>query len=279
MKILIVKTEGVRHLENEGKRVVITGGTSGIGKEATKMFAENGYSVVFTGRSTDKADALLLELTSIGLENVYFFQADMSKEEDVAKLYEFTNKTIGGCDVLVNNAGLFIGGLVHETKIEDWNRLFDTNVKAIYLTSKYFIPEMIRSNSGAIVNTSSISGLSGEYNMTAYCATKGAVSNLTRAMALDYADKGIRVNAVCPGATDTPMFMTGATEEVINSFSKVFPPGRVGKAKEVAEAIFFLASEKASFINGVNLPVEGGLTAHSGQPKQEKNQLSGGIVL
>jgi meso-butanediol dehydrogenase/(S,S)-butanediol dehydrogenase/diacetyl reductase len=131
---------------------------------------------------------------------------------------------------------------------------------------------MLKNKKGAIVNTSSISGMLGEYNMAAYCATKGAVGNLTRAMALDYADCGIRVNAVCPGATKTPMFMTGTSPALMKRFEAVFPPRRIGLPEEVAEAIAFLASDNASFINGVLLPVDGGISAHSGQPRQDKNE-------
>ena len=131
---------------------------------------------------------------------------------------------------------------------------------------------MLKNKKGAIVNTSSISGTLGEYNMAAYCATKGAINNLTRAMALDYADGGIRVNAVCPGATRTPMFMSGTSPELLKRFEQVFPPRRIGLPEEVAEAIAFLASDEASFVNGMLLPVDGGISAHSGQPRQDKDQ-------
>ncbi|MGD9290351.1 MAG: SDR family oxidoreductase, partial [Desulfobacterales bacterium] len=142
----------------------------------------------------------------------------------------------------------------------------------IYLMCRHFLPQMLAKGKGAVINNSSVSGLRGEYNMAAYTATKGAVSNLTRSMALDYADQGIRVNCVCPSATRTPMFLTGSTDEIIEAFNAVFPPRRVGEPEEVANLIVFLASDEASFLNGLNVPVDGGLLSHSGQPRQMKEE-------
>ncbi|MGA2547673.1 MAG: SDR family oxidoreductase [Rectinemataceae bacterium] len=255
------------------KVTVITGGSRGIGESIVRVFLREGARVVFTNPNEQNGVAMMKALEKEGLaKNARYCKADISKEADVQALVAFVTKTFGDCEVLCNNAGIFVGGAAHETSLEDWNRLFAVNVTGLYLCCKHFIPAMLKNKKGAIVNTSSISGMLGEYNMAAYCATKGAVGNLTRAMALDYADCGIRVNAVCPGATKTPMFMTGTSPALMKRFEAVFPPRRIGLPEEVAEAIAFLASDNASFINGVLLPVDGGISAHSGQPRQDKNE-------
>jgi meso-butanediol dehydrogenase/(S,S)-butanediol dehydrogenase/diacetyl reductase len=255
----------------EGKITVVSGGTSGIGEECVRLFARRGARVVFTGTSEKKAAVVLEALEKEGLDKaVRFCRTDISREADVRALAGFVQKTFGDCEVLCNNAATFVGGAAHEITPEDWNRLFAVNVTGTWLCCRYFVPGMLKNRKGAIVNTASISGLMGEYNMAAYCATKGAVISLTQSMALDYADAGIRVNAVCPGATRTPMFMTGTSSELMKRFEAIFPPRRIGLPREVAEAIVFLASDEASFINGVLLPVDGGITAHTGQPRQDK---------
>jgi meso-butanediol dehydrogenase/(S,S)-butanediol dehydrogenase/diacetyl reductase len=257
----------------EGKITVVSGGTSGIGEECVRLFARRGARVVFTGTSEKKAAVVLEALKKEGLDKaVRFCRTDISREADVRALVEFVRSAFGECEVLCNNAATFVGGAAHEITPENWARLFAVNVTGTWLCCRYFLPGMLKNRKGAIVNTASISGLMGEYNMAAYCATKGAIISLTRSMALDYADAGIRVNAVCPGATRTPMFMTGTSPELLKRFEAIFPPRRIGLPKEVAEAVVFLASDEASFINGVLLPVDGGITAHTGQPRQDKNQ-------
>jgi meso-butanediol dehydrogenase/(S,S)-butanediol dehydrogenase/diacetyl reductase len=257
----------------KGKVVVVSGGTSGIGEECVRLFARRGAKVVFTGTSEKKAAAVLESLNKEGIAgDVRFHKTDISREADVRALVDFVKAAFGDCEVLCNNAAIFIGGEVHETSLEDWNRIFAVNVVGTYLCCRYFLPGMLKNHRGAIVNTASISGLLGEYNMAAYVATKGAINSLTRAMALDYADSGIRANAVCPGATRTPMFMSGTSPELMRKFEAIFPPRRIGLPEEVAEAIIFLASDEARFVNGVLLPVDGGITAHSGQPRQDKGK-------
>lgn len=260
-------------MEFKGKTVVITGGTSGIGEATVKLFVQRGANVVFTGTNEAKGKRVSEEVKKLSVPGkALFFESDVSKEEDVKALVEFVNKEFGDCDVLCNNAGIFIGGAIHETDLESWERLMAVNVRGVYLASRYFLRQMLKNRCGVIINTSSVSGLAGEYNMAAYTATKGAVSNLTRSMALDYANQGIRVNAVCPGATRTPMFMTGSTEAVLTAFNKVSPPNRIGEPEEVAQVIVFLASDDASFLNGLNVPVDGGIMAHTGQPRQAKEE-------
>jgi meso-butanediol dehydrogenase/(S,S)-butanediol dehydrogenase/diacetyl reductase len=260
-------------MELEGKTAVITGGTSGMGRATVKLFAQEGANVVFTGTDAEKGKQVAEEVEKMSCPGkALFFRSDVSKEDEVEALGAFVSKTFGDCDVLVNNAGIFIGGQIHETDIEAWDKLMDVDVKGVYLTCRHFVPQMLKRRSGAIINNSSISGLSGEFNMAAYTAAKGAVCNLTRSMALDYAAQGIRVNAVCPGATRTPMFLTGSTDELIEFFEEMHPSKRIGEPEDVANVILFLASDRASFLNGVNIPVDGGVMAYTGQPRQAKEE-------
>lgn len=255
----------------EGKRVVVTGGSSGIGKASVEKFLKNGCRVVAASRSIENGNSMLSELDAYAKSGMlYFLSCDVSREEDVVKLVAFANEKIGGCDWLINVAGVFKGGMVHELSEEDWDISFNLNVKAVFFTSKHFIPQMLKRRYGSVVNVASVHGLAGAYNAPAYDASKGAVVNLTRAMALDYAAYGIRVNAVCPGATATPMFMNGSTQEVIQAFEKAIPAGRIAKPEEVAEAVVFMASDCASMIYGTALVVDGGITANCGEPKQDK---------
>jgi len=255
------------------KRIVVTGGNSGIGRQAVQKFLEQGDKVVFTSRTTDLAGKMLNELKAYE-ENgkLYFCQCDAGKLEDVLTLVAFTNDKIGGCDVLVNNAAVFIGGEVHEVPEDDFDLQMNINVKGVFMASKYFLPGMLERKSGCIINISSLAGKRGGYNMPVYCASKAAVNNLTRCMALDYMSKGIRVNAVCPSATKTKMFLTGTTQEVFDGFSNSNPSKRVGEPSEVADLIVFLASEKATYINGACISVDGGLAAWNGEWRQDKTK-------
>lgn len=255
------------------KRIVVTGGNSGIGRETVKKFLEQGDKVVFTSRTTSLSKEMLRDLSSyVESQDLYFFQCDSSKSKDVSELVSFTQDKIGGCDALINCAGIFIGGEVHEFTEEDFDLEMNVNLKGIFLTSKYFLPEMIERTSGTIVNVSSICGIRGGYNCAIYSASKAAVNNLTRSMALDYMRKGIRVNAVCPSATETKMFMTGTTQEVLNTFIDNNPSNRIGTPSEVADLILFLSSEKATYINGACISIDGGLSAWTGEGRQEKTE-------
>ena len=167
------------------KRIVITGGNSGIGKQAVQMFLEQGDRVVFTSRTTDLAGKMLHELKAYEESGkLYFFQGDAGKLEDVLALTAFTNDKIGGCDVLVNNAAVFIGGEVHKVSEDDFDLQMNVNIKGVFMACKYFLPGMLERKSGCIINISSLAGKRGGYNMPVYCATKAAVNNLTRCMAL-----------------------------------------------------------------------------------------------
>lgn len=248
-------------------KVLITGGTSGMGLAAAKLFLEKGHTVLIVANHAEQGKAVLGQLKQDGYEQVYFYAANLADVHDVERLHRYSIENIGVMDCVVNNAGIFIGGMLHEISENDWDKIFNVDVKSIYATSKYYVPDMIQNGGGTIVNTASVSGLCGDYDMAAYNAAKGAVVNLVRAMALDYGKYNIRVNNVCPAACATPMFLSNPPE-VIQKFHESNPLGRICTPEEVAKAIYFLATDASSSCNGVNLEVSGGLHIHTGQPKQ-----------
>lgn len=255
----------------KNKTAVVTGGSTGLGAEIVKLFASEGVNVVFT--DIDDKNGVLLEeqLKSNSVGTVVFECSDVASEDDVKKLADNVSDRFGGCDFLVNNAGILRGGRIHELESEDWDIVQKVNARGVFLTCKYFIPHMLEKKGGSIVNISSVSGLYGDYESAAYNTSKGAVTNFTRALALDYAKDNIRVNAVCPGSMRTPMYHAVAEaigkEKCEQIFTSAYPGGRIGEPYEIAKVVLFLVSELSVFVNGVNLPVDGGLSAHTGQPK------------
>ena len=193
-------------------------------------------------------------------------QGDVSDRGDVGKLIDAHIGKFGRLDGLVNNAGVAVGGAVDEVTIDDWRRVMSINVEGVFNTVNLSV-EHLKKAGGSIVNVSSVSGIGGDWGFSPYCASKGAVSNFTRSLALDLGGQGVRVNAVAPSVTDTGMasFLTG-NEEMMAKFRNRSPLGRAARPEEIASAIAFLLSDEASFINGVNLPVDGGVSASNGQP-------------
>ena len=256
------------------KRAVVTGGNSGMGRKTVELFLRQGYQVVFTSRSRKKAEAVLNDNgQAVSDGRLFFCQCDSSRSQDVAQLAAFAKEKMGGCDVLVNCAVIFVGGQVHEITEEAFDLIMDIDVKGVFLTCKALLPQMLEQNSGSIINISSLAGVRGNYNAAAYCAAKAAVNNLTRCMALDYGTRGIRANTICPSATSTDMFMCGSTQEVIDSFYKQNPMGRISAPDEIAKLAAFLASDEASFINGQCISIDGGLSAWCGEPRQDKTEV------
>ena len=193
-------------------------------------------------------------------------QGDVSNRDDVEKLIDAHIAKFGRLDGLVNNAGVVVGGAIDEVTIDDWKRVMSINVEGVFNTINLSV-EYLKKVGGSIVNVSSVSGIGGDWGFSPYSASKGAVSNFTRSLALELGGQGVRVNAVAPSLTDTEMasFVTG-NEELMAKFRNRLPLGRAAKPEEIASAIAFLLSDEASFINGVNLPVDGGVSASNGQP-------------
>lgn len=249
----------------EGKVAVVTGAGSGIGEAVVRRLAEEGASVILAGRHADKLQRVAdsLPIRCQGIVKV----TDVAVRADVDALIEFAVVQGGGLDVLVNAAGVATEGNVTQTAPDDWHRIFATNVDGIFHTCRAAMP-YLKTRRGCIVNVSSVSGLGGDWGMLAYNAAKGAVTNLTRAMAMDHALDGVRVNAVCPSFTLTPMTEDMQDDpDVLSRFADRIPMGRPAEPSEIAAVVAFLASADAGFVTGINMPVDGGLSASNGQPR------------
>ena len=255
------------------RNIIVTGGSFGMGRSISEAFLTEGDRVVFTARRAEKADEFLSEYEQYASAGkLFFFQGDIGRDEDVSALYAFARKKIGGCDVLVNNAAICLNGMVHETDMKDFDFQFGINFRGLFLACKTFLPGMLSKKSGCIINIASDAGRAGSYNLAVYAATKAAVINLSQSMAIDYAEYGIRVNCVCPSATASPMFLNGQTDDVMSLFVDNNPSRRIGKPSDIADAVVFLASEKADYIRGQTLSVDGGLSAWCGEARQHKDK-------
>lgn len=243
----------------EGKVVVITGASSGMGEAAARAFAREGAKLVLGARRTKEGEALVAELTKQGAEAT-FVQTDVKKEEDIQKLLDTAVKKYGRVDIAFNNAGTDgqFTPFTEQTN-DNYDAIIDTNVKGVFWSMKHEIEIMQKQGYGAIVNNASMGSFIGFKNGAAYIASKHAVMGLTKTAALEYFPKGIRVNAVNPGIIDTPFQdRLWGSEEAKQNFAKSTIPERIGTADEVANAVLFLASDKASFISGHGLVIDGG---------------------
>jgi len=248
-----------------GQTVLVTGAGSGIGAATARRFAteaaslvvvdQNGAKLRDTAQTLDRPDTLTIA-------------ADVSDPDAVQEFVRQAVDRFGRLNVLVNNAGVVVKGDVADTPLAEWRRIMATDLDGVFYCTRAAVPHLIATK-GCIVNVSSVSGLGGDWGMSYYNAAKGAVTNFTRALALDLGEKGVCVNAVNPTFT-----RTGMTEDVqqdpelIAKFRERIPMGRPGEPEDIADAIAFLASYDARFITGVNLPVDGGLSASNGQPRQ-----------
>jgi len=244
------------------KVALITGGTSGIGRATAVLFAREGAKVAIAGRSEERGREAVDEIADAGGRAI-FVPADVRAADDCRRAVDETVKAFGRLDVLFNNAGVYVPNDAIGCSEEEWDEQIDTSLKGTFLMSKFALPVMIDQGGGSIINNASGWGLVGGDRAVAYCAAKGGVVVLTKAMAIDHGPQGIRVNCICPGDTVTPMEhedarRRGMTWEAYVAGASDRPLGRMGRPEEVAMAALFLASNESSFVTGAALPVDGG---------------------
>ena len=251
-------------MELEGRSALITGATSGIGAECARAFAREGAKLVLTGRNAERGEALVEELAG---GDAVFVGSDLSAGAGVESLVSECVARFGRLDVLVNSAGVVHHRNVPETSDAQWEETVAVNLSAVFYLCRAAVREMVPRGGGVIVNVASTWGIVAGEGVAAYCASKGAVIALTRAMAVDHAREHVRVNAVCPGGVDTPM-LVGEAEQLGMSadegrriWAADAPNRRLASAADIADAVVFLASKRARHIHGVALPVDGGATA------------------
>ena len=248
-----------------GRTAIVTGGARGIGKAAARRLAEEGARVAIFDL-LGEGEMVASELRSLGASAI-FIKVDLTREHEVSAAVADTIGTFGGIDILVNNAGTpGVNKLVHEMSVEEWDFVFDVNVKSTFLMTKHVLPTMMSMKSGSIVNVSSIYGLIGSADLPAYHATKGAVLLMSKTDAICYAPHGIRVNAVHPGSTKTELFMQAADSwpagrDAYLAMMGEKHPLTLGEPVDVANCIVFLASDEARFVTGASLVCDGGYTA------------------
>ncbi len=241
----------------DGKVALITGAAGGMGSVTANRFSQEGAQVIATG----------LAPPDVPYEKgVEYLKLDVASSADVQEAMAQVEKSHGHLDVLVNAAGIEIEKTVEETSEEEWDRLIDINLKGTFLACKYALPLLRKSQGGSIINFGSYDGFIADPKLAAYCASKGGVHALTKAIACDHGHEGIRCNAVCPGYIDTPMMQSflgaaGTTETVEDEIRRVTPMGRVGKPIDVANMVLWLASDEAEFATGQLFVIDGGLSA------------------
>jgi len=245
-----------------GKRALITGGASGIGRATALLFAHEGAAVAVVDLDEVGGQAVVRAIADEGGQAI-FVRCDVSLAADCQRAVQRTVDELGGLDVLFNNAGIIRRASVLETSEGEWDGVMAVNVKSVFLLSKYAIPVMVQAGGGVIINTASGWGLVGGRKAAAYCASKGAVVLLTKAMALDHGQQNIRVNCICPGDTDTPMLrdearQLGEPDDRFLAEAAQRPLQRIGKPEDIAQAALYLASDASSFVTGTTLVVDGG---------------------
>lgn len=252
----------------DNKVVVVTGGGAGIGNAVAVLFAKEGARVVVGDINDETGKRTVERIVGIGGEAI-FVHCDTSKFKDVENLVNTAVNTYERLDIMVNNAGIGATNKCADTSLEEWDRGVAVNLNGVFYGCKCAIPVMLKNGGGSIINTSSISGLVGDYDMCWYNTTKGGVANLTRNIAIDYARQGIRCNAVNPGLILTDMGRPAweGDEKTRAAIKRNYPMGRPGTPEEVAYCVLFLASDESSFVTGINLVCDGGITAHTGQPR------------
>jgi meso-butanediol dehydrogenase/(S,S)-butanediol dehydrogenase/diacetyl reductase len=249
----------------KGKTVIVTGSASGIGRGVAERFSQEGANVVLCDIDDKKLGGVVGNLPP---DRTFGRRCDVTRFDEVEALVKATVARFGALDVMVNNAGIAAEGSALDVSLEDWGKTVDTDLSGVFHGCRAALPELIKTR-GCIVNTASVSGLGADWAMCAYNAAKGGVVNLTRSLALDFGAKGVRANSVCPSLTQT-----GMTEDMVKDkalvakFMERMPIGRVAQPADIAAVVAFLASDDARFVNGANIPVDGGVMASNGQPPQ-----------
>lgn len=249
----------------EGKVSIVTGAGSGIGRATATLFSRHGARVVVADVSESAGVETARQIVDQGGDSL-FVHVDVAKSEEVMRLVETTVDHYGTIDILFNNAGVTIPARVTETSQDMWQRSLDVNLKSVMLGCKYAIPEMIKNKSGSIINTASMLGLVVSPGQASYCSAKGGVVMLTKQVAIDYAQHNVRVNCICPSEVNTPMHRKFVEQSPDPEATRLqllerIPLRRVAEPDEIASVALFLASDDSSYITGVALPVDGGLTA------------------
>jgi NAD(P)-dependent dehydrogenase (short-subunit alcohol dehydrogenase family) len=247
--------------EMKGQVVLVTGASSGIGRAASVKFASEGAKVALVARRADALAEVAREIQAKGGES-HVIAADVVRAEEIERVVSETVAAFGGIDVLVNAAGIIANGTIENTRLADWDYMFDVNVRAPFYLMQCALPHLIERR-GNVVNVSSVTGIRAFPNVLAYCASKAALDQLTHCAALEVASKGVRINAVNPGVVVTQLHRRGGMDEeayakFLEHSQTTHPLGRVGQADEVAELIFFLASPRAGWITGVSYAIDGG---------------------
>lgn len=246
----------------KGKVVLVTGGTSGIGKATAIEFARAGAKVVLTGRREKEGAQVVAEIKKLGGEAA-FVRADIAKDADVKKMVQFAVDKFGKIDIAFNNAGVEWMGPLDQATEAEYRRIFDINVWGVLNSMRHEIPVMLKNGGGAIINTSSVAGHVGLAQVSVYIASKHAVEGLTKSVALEFARQNIRINAVAPGGVATEMVdrFAGKQGDMRDHLTSLHPIGRIGTSEEIAAAVLYLASDAAKFTTGTSLIVDGGIVA------------------